>query len=814
MHAVGLDVSRSDYVCIFFSLTPAGVWENRTSAARAVAADKLRCTAPDWGSNFTAGHATVTVRMGSEEIQTRCDFDASSADSFRYLFLPAWDVAASGPRSISATGPSNITVRGFGFSNSKRYTCNLSSSDAEFVLDDDAHVISTTELVCSKRRLPPPEWFTSEAASGYVPIQWYSRELTKAFLRIFESEVGGGASRAVCSQDMAGATSQFACYAAIPGDLSASSCQSRGCDVVQPGDGAEYCSCGHLVKDAAGCSARLPVRDSCYQSCLRSDCSFDVTCYEPECGYDGFMGIDGVSAGSAMGGSLLTVRGFGFHGQEAYVCRFVGSEGALVQSKDFEFRSPRELVFMVPPWPYETQVVSVGLVAGRGKRQVRFVAVASSDAQSGPHASTLFYNTSIQLPFLYLPEIVSVAEPAWADRLGGQRITLQGAGFGTHHEYLCAIVSNETTDLLITDSAEAVNIFSGGGQGEASEGESDWVPLASNTYTAPNFAYSDQRLVCMPPAFDEVTLFADFSSQTTPIMLYQRAHGGNWTRVFSSRPVLLSVRQVNRPPSFVGSHLKFYGGIRQGNEIVPDFAEDIFRGADVSSNPVYTESTQQLTFDIVVLSGGEILSGNPWLFTNGTAIFPMNANKFGILVLRVSLRDDGGTADGGMDEAVQTLMVDVERQPLLEIVDDKAAEVIPAFEVHDNSQRSLLPRYRSAHLSLPFSSSNFYRRSSFNITLSTLSAFYFSSAPQVMEDGSLAFRLRPGVFGVDQIRVDIHTIDILTKATQDSSEWINISIQQVAYVLTNAGRLYSVSATALGLLFWFEMLCASNSCQS
>jgi len=86
-------------------------------------------------------------------------------------------------------------------------------------------------------------------------------------------------------------------------------------------------------------------------------------------------------------------------------------------------------------------------------------------------------------------------------------------------------------------------------------------------------------------------------------------------------------------------------------------------------------------------------------------------------------------------------------------------------------------------LSLPFSNSNFFRSSSFNVTLSPLSTYYFLTLPRIMEDGSLAFQLRPGVFGTDALRVDMHTTDILTGVAQDTSELINISIQQVALAI-------------------------------
>ena len=254
-----------------------------------------------------------------------------------------------------------------------------------------------------------------------------------------------------------------------------------------------------------------------------------MTCYEPDCGHDGFTGLLGVSAASAVGGSSITIQGFGFHARETYACRFSGVGGASMVSTAVDYLSPRQLVFAVPPWPQEAQNVSLQLLAGRGQRLVRHVkvSVASGSAGSqGALSGSLRYNTSELLLFQYLPEVVAVSEPAWADRLGGRRITLRGAGFHPDRRYLCAIVSNETTRLSFMDSPLGIQI-----SGEDEESQASGLLLALGTITeATNFAYDVHHVVCMPPAFDTVTPFADYRSQKAPVMLYERAPGYSWAR--------------------------------------------------------------------------------------------------------------------------------------------------------------------------------------------------------------------------------------------------------------------------------------------
>ena len=240
--AFGLDITSSSYECLFFRKIDSG-WENMSTSANAVSSSSLLCLAPAWGRNFTSGNVWVRIRMDGLDIEaSTCELNA---DVCSYLFLSSWDPRASGPHIISGSYSSTLMVRGFGFSTSSKYSCNVSSGVSSVVMDAEAEVLSTTELMCMTNRL----WHTSSIIDGIVEIYEFPLE---------------GGSRSVCS---------MCCN---------SECQSR---------------------------------------CHRSECGFDVV------NSTGITGLLGVSEGSVLGGSTVTVKGFGFDQGQTYAARFTAEAG-------------------------------------------------------------------------------------------------------------------------------------------------------------------------------------------------------------------------------------------------------------------------------------------------------------------------------------------------------------------------------------------------------------------------------------------------------------------------------------------------------
>ena len=493
-------------------------------------------------------------------------------------------------------------------------------------------------------------------------------------------------------------------------------------------------------------------------------CALNVTCTELGCGLaDGFTGVKGVSEGSVLGGSSVTISGFGFQPQETYICRFLSASGNFVNSKGWQFVSDQELVFDVVPWLYASQTVSLRIYVPGGCKymhggtycrwvQNRFLEHASWDG--GPAAKF----DSDPVKFYFFSQLLSIS-PSYADRLGGREITLRGAGFHSGH-YLCQLVNESTINL-----AE--------------------VTVKQNRSVLFTLALDKERIICRPPVFDSSTKYDKYENETAVLRLFERTGPGQpWRQVFSNGTLQVAVVQINRPPHFVGSQLRFCGSIRVGNVIVPNFADDIFAGADAAGNEVVSEESQLLTFSVVVVSGHQIFTATPFLHSNGTAVFPMTANSYGIVELEISLKDNGKRELGGKDVSTQTFAVDIRRESTCSNAfrqtpatgSGKSVDVIEVFESAETVVKHILPQYKSASMSLPFSTSNLMAKSTFNVTVPSLSAGYFDRLPSVHPDGTLDFILKPGAFGVATIEVDIESIHLLTSDVQVTHELINISI--------------------------------------
>jgi len=660
--AVGLDSTRNNYECVFFRMSGAG-WENMTGQGVVTSASILRCPTPEWGSNFTAGNVAVGIRMGGEDLDSRC----SPPWSCNYRFFEVWE--SFNPHSITASGSDVITIVGSGFDMRKRYSANFSSAGAEIEIDSHALVRSTTELIVTSRAM----WQVSAADDAILHVYMLESRTSAEFEQV----------------------------------------------------------------TAVASDART---------------SFIIT--------DGVLAVAGRVQASAAGGDVLTIDGFGFRVHGKYRCAFSSPE-ATVYSTQVTQISERKLSVIVPIWRQATQQVLLEIYDGT--RRIR-------NARLHLDGFTR-YNVTENLHVFIFSELLAVKDGTVIDRLGGTEIEIRGAGFHTS-EYLCLLVVNGTDTSDVLDAG-----ISGAGAGGGSGGASSTLMQGLLDLT-PIYSLDREHIFCTPPPFDLNTTFADFTAQVAIVRVYERQLQGDWTRVFSSKELLVSIVQINRAPAFVGSTLTFYGATRQGDVTVTGFVDQIVGGLDASLQELKIERTQRLTFEIQIVTGGQLFSRTPTIHANGTAVFPMVANKYGIVIIAVSLRDDGGRENGGHDFTIKSLPVEIHRNPLLSEVGGRAAEVIELYEVQEDT-KNILPRFRPSLLALPFSASNFFSKRTFNVSIATLSMYYFTKLPEVFADGTLTFQLKPGAFGVAQLEIHIRTEDIGSGVAEDSKELINVSVAAV-----------------------------------
>lgn len=123
--------------------------------------------------------------------------------------------------------------------------------------------------------------------------------------------------------------------------------------------------------------------------------------------------------------------------------------------------------------------------------------------------------------------------------------------------------------------------------------------------------------------------------------------------------VALTVAPVNDAPSFTKGPNQLVQQ-NSGARTVADWATSITAGPA-------NESAQTLTF-IVSNDQPSLFSAQPAISPNGTLTYTPAADKFGAATVTVTLRDNGGRADGGNDtSAAQTFVIRVNAPPTVAI---------------------------------------------------------------------------------------------------------------------------------------------------
>lgn len=125
---------------------------------------------------------------------------------------------------------------------------------------------------------------------------------------------------------------------------------------------------------------------------------------------------------------------------------------------------------------------------------------------------------------------------------------------------------------------------------------------------------------------------------------------GNGDDLTVTRTFNVTVNPVNDVPSFV------IGGNHTVNEDAPAQSVPAF-AMSISAGP-NDENTQTLTFNITGNSNPSLFAAGPTISPTGTLSYTPDANAFGSATISVTLSDNGGTANGGVDTtAVQTFTI-------------------------------------------------------------------------------------------------------------------------------------------------------------
>ena len=144
----------------------------------------------------------------------------------------------------------------------------------------------------------------------------------------------------------------------------------------------------------------------------------------------------------------------------------------------------------------------------------------------------------------------------------------------------------------------------------------------------------------------QATPLANLSGTTTITVTANLSGGGTVNRAF-----LLTVLSINDAPAFTKGADQTVNE-DSGAKSVTNWATGISAGTG--------ESGQTLTFVISNNTNASLFSAGPAISSTGTLTFTPAANAFGSAELTVSLKDNGGTANGGQDtSATQTFTITV-----------------------------------------------------------------------------------------------------------------------------------------------------------
>jgi murein DD-endopeptidase MepM/ murein hydrolase activator NlpD len=223
----------------------------------------------------------------------------------------------------------------------------------------------------------------------------------------------------------------------------------------------------------------------------------------------------------------------------------------------------------------------------------------------------------------------------------------------------------------------------------------------------------------------------------------------------------ITVLAVNDAPSFTAGNNPSVSE-DAGPQVVPAWATAISAGPP-------DEAGQAVTFDIVGNSNPALFSVAPAVAPDGTLTFTPAADAFGSASIQVRARDDGGTANSGLDTSPsQTFTITV-----------RPVNDAPAFAAGANSSvaedagpQTVVGWATAISAGPPNESGQFL---SFEITSNT-NASLFAMLPAVAANGTLTYTPAANAFGTATVTVQLHDTGGTTDGGQDTSSEQTFSI--------------------------------------
>jgi hypothetical protein len=229
-----------------------------------------------------------------------------------------------------------------------------------------------------------------------------------------------------------------------------------------------------------------------------------------------------------------------------------------------------------------------------------------------------------------------------------------------------------------------------------------------------------------------------FGTATIEVRLQDNGGTANGGVDSVTKTFTITVTGINDAPSF-----------DKGTDptVLEDSGAQTFAGwaTNIVAGPA-NESGQNVTFNIDSNTNPTLFSVQPAIAPNGTLTFTPAANANGTATITVTLKDDGGTANSGVDtSAPQSFTITV-----------TAVNDVPSFtkgadqSVVESTGTHTVPNWATAISKGPADENG--QNLTFEIVSNTNTTL-FSTQPAIAADGTLSYTLAPGMNGSATIQV-------------------------------------------------------------
>ncbi len=316
------------------------------------------------------------------------------------------------------------------------------------------------------------------------------------------------------------------------------------------------------------------------------------------------------------------------------------------------------------------------------------------------------------------PTLDAISNPAAINEDSGiQTIDLTGIGTGA---------ANESQTLVITATSNNPSL----------------IPNPSVSYTSPGAVGT--------------LSFTPVANASGSAVIFVTVDDGQIVNNFLSRSFTVTVNTVNDVPSFT-----------KGADVVVNEdagAYSVTGWATALSPGPANEAAQTLQF-LVGNDNAGLFSAAPAVTSNGTLTFTPATNAFGVANVTVQIRDNGGTANGGVDTSVaQTFVITVAG------VNDMPSFTASSPTVSEDAGPQVLTGWATPNAGQLETQSVAYA------VMSNSNPGLFTVQPSVAADGSLTFTAAPDANGAAVIGVQIQDDGGTANGGVDTSAVQNFTI--------------------------------------